>query len=281
MDYPGAEFSELETIEHFDSMASAIKVAKTRKVRSSLFRKEWSGAGSWSEVDKLQSEGWQDGAAQLKPTFDQVEAMIVPTEGQTLGMDYAGFLPCVPSYLAGEPMHMRNHVPAESSAAPIRVMVDIGVSMGVEQDYIMKRSAAIGCFVLLMSLYRPVELSVCSMMQDPHDRQNGYYIPVIRVGSSPFDLPSLAWNMVHTAAVRVVMFHLVNSFKSSIAWAKPDGRDSYDMSDKDYQTAFRKILSLEGDDILIRGIRLSDSKEYSDPVAWAKKQAAECGIYLD
>lgn len=277
--YPGKEFKEREAVEWFDSMSDAVRVAKTRKHMSSIFSRSFTQIGSWEEVDKLCREGWDEGAAKLKPLFDQVEAMIIPTEGQTMTLDYAGFLPCVPSYLAGDPMHMRNMVPAESSIAPIRIVSDIGVSGGVSIDQIAKHAAAIGCFVTLLSLYRPVELYVTDPLPDASHL--GYYLPVIKVASSPFDLPSLAWGMMHPGATRCVCFSLMNSDSNYIPWAHFNGKSVYKMQEDEYQRNMRKALMLDPEDMLIRGMRLSDTDGLKDPVAWAKRKVAALGIHID
>ena len=53
------------------------------------------------------------------------------------------------------------------------------------------------------------------------------------------------------------------------------------MEEEEYQRNMRKALMLDPEDMLIRGMRLSDTDGLKDPVAWAKRKVAALGIHID
>ena len=269
-----------DEVEWFDSYAEALQVAKNqRKGRDKTFGREWSGdIRDWSHAEQLTRDGWKEGADMIAPSLELAMLANLNTHGQVWKMDVAGFVPCVPSYLAGDPAHMRRKVPNRTTKAPITLVVDIGASQAITSAQKLKRAAAIACFAYYLSVFRAVTVYVTDSMPGS-DGMSGYYFPMIKIGTTPMDIPKLAWEMCHTWTHRGLMFMLGN-FGPMIDHAYFNGKRSYDMPVAEVDKHVREILGLLPDDIYIPKMRYHDAN-LDDPVAWAKGKLAEMGYTMD
>ena len=119
----------------------------------------------------------------------------------------AGGLPNVPAMLAGSPMAMRRRQRVTDQAAPLSVVVDLGVSASVQHDSIARRGAAALALVRLLAATRPVALWVvagqqCSRFSD--HKQNAAF--AVRLDTAPLDLSRAAWLLCAPEAFRRAAF---------------------------------------------------------------------------
>lgn len=279
MKHEGNSYQFQNEVEYFNSFSEALEVAKTRKKRGSMWGSWAGGIKDWGHADKMNKEGYAEGAAKLTSSFDAAALASIATQGDSMALDYQGFVPCIPSYLAGEPLHMRRKVPCETSKAPITIVVGAGSSGGIDVKTMEERAAAIACLVLYLSAYRAVNLYITCFLQSTSGnvtKGTGYYFPMVKLGTTPIDLPQLAWQLVHPFNARGILYTLGNYGESGITWAEFKGKSSYKMDAKELRAVAAPILDLQPDDILIPDVKLRD-KDMADPEAWAKTRLREMG----
>ena len=119
----------------------------------------------------------------------------------------AGGLPNVPAMLAGSPMAMRRRQRVTDQAAPLSVVIDLGVSASVKHGTIARRGAAALALVRLLAATRPVALwavagQQCSRFSD--HAQNAAF--AVRLDTAPLDLSRAAWLLCAPEAFRRAAF---------------------------------------------------------------------------
>jgi hypothetical protein len=140
----------------------------------------------------------------------------------------AGGLPNVPAMLAGSPMAMRRRQRVTDQAAPLSVVVDIGVSSSVQHGTIARRGAAALALVRLLAATRPVTLWVavgqqCSRHSD--HAQNAAF--AVRLDTAPLDLSRAAWLLCAPEAFRRAAFAVSQTVagyptESGVNWLNND-----------------------------------------------------------
>jgi hypothetical protein len=282
MERKGPNHKFFNEIEWFDSYDEALDVAQHHRVnnRSSTFNNDWSGnIFNWDHARRMTLTGWREGGERLKPSFDAAAMANINTHGEEMRLDMAGFTPCVPSYLAGDPMHMRRRVEVNSTKAPIRVIVDISSSGGVEAAAIEARSTAIACLVFYLSIFRAVDLYIMAGLSGTASMHSGFYIPVVKLGTTPIDLSALAWRMCHPWSARGLLYGLGNYQSGMIGWAHFNGRSAIEMNAGQFQDKIREVLALDMEDVVFPAIKYKE--RFDDPQQWAKDRMREMGYDLD
>jgi hypothetical protein len=186
----------------------------------------------------------------------------------------AGGRVCVPDMLIGEPLHMRRkrHVFAENS--PVRVVVEVIVSSGVDHNTLAVRGAATSALALALSEERPVELWAAWAMQ-PHGGPHGSVnvIGRVKLDTAPLSIANVTAVLTTAEFARAVTFancyseaQHKNSKSQHITWAwgafPEDGKRTQ---------MVRDALGLDANDIFIPGGHLSRAdKMINDPVGWVE-----------
>ena len=282
----GKQYKFKNEVEYFDSYTEAIETClNSRKDRSSMWGRWAGGIRSPEHAREMNKTGDLVGAERIKPSFDAAMLAGLRTQGETMQLDYAGYMPCIPSYLAGEPMHMRRNTPCETSRAPLTIVVGIGSSGGIEVETMRKRAVAIACLIVYLSIFRAVTVYTTVALQstDGSYRNGGkddYYLPMIKVGTSPMDLPQLAWQLTHPFAARGIAYSLGNYGESGITWARFNGKSAYEMKADEFKAAVTPILGLNEDDIVIPDCKLDD-RDMHNPELWAKNRLRQMGYQMD
>lgn len=282
MERKGKDYRFTQTVEWFDSFEEAMHVCKTMRVdHGSMFENSWSGSiTDWDHAERMTREGWKAGADRMSASFDAAALASLNTHGEEMRLDIAGFTPCVPSYLAGDPMHMRRKVEINSSKAPITLVVGIGSSGGIDTSTIENRAIAIACLVYYLSVFRPVDLYISTYLSSSASSSSGYYIPVVKLGTTPMDLQALAWRMCHPWASRGLLYGLGNYRNGNIGWAHINGKSTYDMRADEYAKVMKELLGLGPDDIVFPDIKMRD-RDMDQPEQWAKTRLAQMGYNMD
>lgn len=286
MKHEGKDYVFKNEVEYFDSFSEAMEVCeKQRKPRKDSMFSPWAGGiTGWDHAREMNSKGYEAGAKKLTKSFDAASLATMTTQGEEMQLDYVGFTPCVPSFLAGEPMHMRRRVEAETSKAPITIVVGSGSSGGIDVKDMEERAAAIACLILYLSVYRAVTVYSTCFIQSTNGADNfkdtDYYFPMIKIGTTPMELPQLAWQLVHPFNARGVIYSLTNIGSNGIGWAHFNGKSAYLMEAKELREVAAPILGLLEDDILIPDCKLRD-KDMANPEQWAKTRMRQMGYNMD
>lgn len=166
---------------------------------------------------------WYGGtAAQLQARIDAGDSAATAAYDRLLGrMENVGFAttrfatvaaiaggaPCVPAYLAGNPLAMRRRVKVIDDAAPLAVVVDIGVSASVKTDTIRRRGAAALALVRLLAATRPVTLWAVTGQQieryTDHPTDTAF---AVQIDTAPLDVARAAWLLASPDAFRRAAF---------------------------------------------------------------------------
>lgn len=130
----------------------------------------------------------------------------------------AGGVPCVPAYLAGSPLSMRRRVRVLDEAAPLAVVVDMGVSASVQHPTIQRRGAAALALVRLLAAVRPVSLWVVSGQHVSRysDRAADAAFGV-RLDTAPLDVARAAWLLCAPEAFRRAAFAACQTIGGDVA----------------------------------------------------------------
>lgn len=185
----------------------------------------------------------------------------------------AGAFPCVPEYLQGMPEHMRRKVSQEDDRAPVKLVVDAGVSGGVTRAQMARRGAAMAALAMRLSETRPVELWIVDT-----SRVRGCAFTVVqavRLAVNPvslsevvaaFSSPEYARGVTLTAA------HIHSGVTAATSAYSVNWGFGSIPSAADYIHATREALKLDPADIFITGGYVSEAEAYMrDPVAWVNK----------
>lgn len=200
--------------------------------------------------------------------LEQISGDSIETEQVRWQHDYAGFTPCVPSYLAGEPMAMRRPVHETSTNAPMRVYASVCVSAVLSAADLEARGTAILALCQKLQASRAVELWVYADLEGSK-KNNGAAIPCIRIETAPLDLTTASYIFTNAGFLRQLCF----------AWAYPYGFDggwAWRENPRSEKAALnrRQALDATGTDLIIPGGFAGDPI-VRDPVAWVNAQIAK------
>lgn len=203
-----------------------------------------------------------------KALMDKIDATVRERTRREYVATPAGAFPVVPEYLQGLPMHMRRRVHVPSDVAPIKLVIDVGLSAGVSERTAMRRGAAVAALAVRMAETRPVEL--WTAYAGMPDRRKTVVIGT-KVDLLPLGLGQALALMGGVGYARAVCFAVelqdYGRNTDSIVW----GWDAMPGSTY-YDDRLRKALNLNPEDILIPGGHLHESDlMLSNPVAWVNK----------
>lgn len=212
------------------------------------------------------------------------------TSGRQLDLSPAGFMPCVPVYIGGEPECMYDLVDCESDASPMKIIVNPTSSAGVDADTLRQRGTIILAAVMALAAVRPVQLEVMCMM----DSAKTFQLPPaagtskrrlcsvsmmrVAINSAPLDLASAGYALSHPGFVRHVLYGLcVDQFGASGSWPRVDGAT---MSNTRGEATEVVTLELLGEDpaqtLLIPAVYLHDPI-VNEPKRWVSEVLAKYG----
>ncbi len=288
--HQGKEFNPYNQIEFFEDFREASLVARDRHYSRSLFRPSWNGGvAEWSDIDKLLKDGDPKLQSKIEAIFNAGTVMDLRTTGPTPTLDVIGYNPCVPSYLAGNPMNMRRNIEGETNKAPISIFYEPLSSETIDSNTLIKRGLAIASLAYYLSLYRPVSLYVfgasaprsSDTWQKPEgDTSNDMiYMSVIPISVSPFNLSQLSFEICHTAASRVIMLALTN-IKGSITFPTINGKETYWLKPGEYANWVRDKLSLPPETLVFEAIKDGTVREWDNPMEWVHKQLKAMGYTI-
>lgn len=193
----------------------------------------------------------------------------------------AGGVPNVPAMLAGSPMAMRRRQRIADQAAPLSVVVDLGVSSSVKHPTIARRGAAALSLVRLLAATRPVTLWAVSGLQcsrHSDSPQNAAF--AVRLDTAPLDLSRAAWLLCAPEAFRRAAFAVAQTVAG-----KPTERGTNWLDDDAKRhpallTDCLPALTGTADCLLVPSLITSGSTQFdtdSAAAAWVQEQLAAHG----
>lgn len=135
--------------------------------------------------------------------MQKIEALTgIETSGRRSMPAVTGGAPCVPAYLSGSPVAMRQRRSFRDASNPIAIIVNAGASGAVSTGTIERRGAAVLALTRLLSAARPVSLYVMS----GHTDNGKHALTIVRIETEPLDISRAAFCMAHPAFLRRLMF---------------------------------------------------------------------------
>lgn len=228
-------------------------------------REEWNGEQTYQEAKENIWRGDTDALETSNDLLSRLEGDGIELSIPYWDNDRTGFIPCVPSFLAGSPDSMRRLQEMPSESAPIKIFSDVCLSGGFSADRLAKRGAAILALARKLQAIRPVELYLfASMYGNKSDKYGACAIPVIKIDTNPLDLTTVSYAMANPGFLRQVCFGwgYQHGFDGSWAWNSNPERN---------RDKFRKYFELSETDLLIDGAYLSDQL-MREPLEWVNDQ---------
>jgi hypothetical protein len=219
--------------------------------------------GSFNDARRNILIGIPENTAKASALLDAIMADVVQSERPSWDRSVAGFFPCVPAYLAGDPMNMYARVSEQHNAAPLRVFVSVCGSWQISAHDLERRGVAIMALCLALTRVRPVELyAIAEMCKGKKGNRTGASIPVIRLETSPMDLATASYVLTAPAMLRRLMFAYADAegWDGWWAWGGNPNR-AYD------RARTMALIGCEDTDLYIPGM-MSDRDGIPDPVRW-------------
>ena len=193
----------------------------------------------------------------------------------------AGGVPNIPALLSGAPLAMRRRQRVTDQAAPLSVVVDIGVSSSVKHPTLARRGAAALALVRLLAATRPVTLWAVSGLQcsrGSDNPQNAAF--AVRLDTAPLDLSRAAWLLCAPEAFRRAAFAVAQTVAG-----RPTERGTNWLNDdhKQHPALLADCLpALTGtsDCVIVPSLITSGSTQFdsdSAAAAWVQDQLAAHG----
>lgn len=194
-------------VTHFDSVGQFVRNLPNgyKDAWRDAESLKWAGGLTYAQCKKKVFTGDEKLLRESDKVLNQLEdsGLVAPETFWT--HDVAGYLPCVPSYLAGAPESMRrmDHRPSES--APIRIYVDLFISWTFTEDEVMRRGITLLALARKLQAVRPVELYVL-MACGKDNEKDDWISPQIKLETSPLDLSIASFMLGHPGFVRQMCF---------------------------------------------------------------------------
>ena len=230
--------------------------------------RDWNGNQTFADAKANLFKGDEKALEESRRILDQVDADGIALASSQWEHAVTGYIPCVPSYLAGSPESMRRLVDYQSDVSPIKIFVSGSVAAGFSGGDMAKRGATILALVRKLQQIRPVSLYFFGAHAGPDNRDatGNCAIPVIQVDTNPMDLTTASYMFGNPGFVRQLTMGWASQwgYDGSFAWGKR-GRDM--------RSALIKHLGVTDQDLLIDpSFQDSHGDITADPVKWVNDQ---------
>jgi hypothetical protein len=167
---------------------------------------DWDLATGWERSLELADNGWTEGAL----AFANKLAVLPPNEAEPeYQYDVAGYMPDVPLYCSGDPMHMRNDGHPQGRKPIVHLVVNAIASAFITADEYRNYGAAITAMIAQIEASgRRVELDVV-FVDGLRDGTKGIMGWKVKQASDHVDLSAVAYSLAHPAAFRRIGFALI------------------------------------------------------------------------
>lgn len=235
----------------------------------------WAGGSFTSAVQDLKRGAPPWSVRRVQELIERIDAGIQDRTRREYVRSPVGAFPVVAEVLQGDPMHMRRRVHVVSELAPVKVVCEVGVEAGVNNEAVARRGAAVAALVMRLSETRPVELWAVDSARVPLPSQgwverNYDAAFMIKIDTTPISISQLAAVFVEVSFARAISLSV-----SLMQAGSPRKRDSiefcwgFDPLSPMRNRMMRAVMGLTDDDIYIPGGPLSGVEAYmTDPVGW-------------
>lgn len=175
---------------------------------------QWRGTNTWSEAMQLVRTGWPEGFAKANALRGNLVASVSGSRAMKpkLRRDIAGFMPCVPAVLAGEPdsMYSIKLNEAENRGRIIRIVYNVCVSAGIDAETMTLRGAlALALIDLLEGCGFRCEV-ILAIGDSFGGFRNQIFVPLKNSDQNP-EMDSLAFWIAHPAGLRRIIFAILEN----------------------------------------------------------------------
>lgn len=241
---------------------------------------KWSG-GTPAETQARLDAGSAKATAACDRLLGQMESVGFATSRFFTVAAVAGGAPCVPAFLAGNPLAMRRRVKISDEAAPLAVVVDIGVSASVKAATIERRGAAALALVRLLAATRPVTLWAVvgqrASLYSDHATDAAFGV---QIETAPLDVARAAWLLASPDAFRRAGFAASQAIagfprETDVNWLQ----DSHTQHPRLMRDCLPALTGCE-DFLLVPSLITAGETQFdsdSDAADWVKAQLAERG----
>lgn len=189
-----------------------------------------------------------------------------------------GAYPIVPEVLTGFPLAMRVKRALHDDRAPVRIVVDLTVSAGVDHDSIRKRGTVALALAMMVAEQRPIDLLVLTALNRNGSASAG--IVTIKIPAQPLELATACHALTATSFFRQMGYnYLTHKFQCGGGWAwglAPLAMESR----KAYCDRMRVALSLSPRDVFVPPVFLTDTI-VQQPVQWMNERLVEINNTVD
>ena len=241
---------------------------------------DWYGAAP-AETQRRLDAGSAKATAACDRLLSRMETVGFATSRFATVAAVAGGAPCVPAYLAGNPLAMRRRVKLTDDAAPLAVVVDIGVSASVQPATIERRGAAALALVRLLAATRPVTLwAVAGQRVSLYTKHATDAAFGVQIETAPLDVARAAWLLASPDAFRRASFSACQAIggfptETDVNWLQ----DSH-VRHPDLMRDCLPALTGCADFLLVPQLATSGETQFdtdADAANWVKANLAERG----
>lgn len=204
-------------LHKFNDIADFTKECEEKGVeRYSSTDKFYGGMSASSAID-LCTHGILEGIKDSQKIIDDIQDNSIETVKPQWLNSIAGAFPNVPAFLAGENECMFNLGCDVSETAPIKVIIGLTSSRGVDERDLRKRGAAILALVMKLAEVGPVE--AWAYIELDRDSREANLI-MVRINTAPINLSVANYMLSHAAFTRGLGYHyLYKHHRTNGKWA--------------------------------------------------------------
>lgn len=197
--------------------------------------------------------------------------------------DVAGFFPCVPEALSGDPECMRQTEDQQSNTTPLNIFVDLATSAGLTPEQIMRRGCAVLALVMALTAIRPVSLRVGCLMgsnaEASGQKKGDRWCAVSTViDTQPLDLARAAWALTDAGCPRRLFYGIGDTIGFDGNWPEFRGIPYGDVQCPKHVQRATEIFALDGETLYIPPMCVIDHEiemMIKRPTQWVNKKIAE------
>lgn len=191
--------------------------------------------------------------------------------------EVAGFFPCVPEVLAGEPECMRTVERTSANTAPLSVVIDLTTSATISTDFVRQRGVLLLAFVMAMCATRPVSLYVCTAMDGRAVERERLSACVVRLNTAPLDLATACFALTDAGFYRRLFYAVQSREGGSIGgWPTLLQDDNVVATGSPgFCTRMQELLQLGTETLYLPPVTIESVnwiKAFNDPAAWVREQ---------
>ncbi len=194
--------------------------------------------------------------------------------------DVAGFFPCVPEALSGDPECMRHAEDQQSNTTPLNIFVDLATSAYLTPNLIMSRGCAVLALVMALTAIRPVSLRVGCLMGSSTSasgqKAGDEWCAVSAViDTQPLDLARAAWALTDAGCARRLFYAVGGTVGFDGAWPSFRGVPYGEVQSKKYIERSAEIFALDGETLYLPPMCVIDQEiemMINRPTQWVNKK---------